>query len=303
MVDAVNRPMIVIVGETASGKSSLSLTLAQQYDGEIICADSWTIYKDMNIGTAKPSPDERKEIPHHLLDLVKPNEPFTAVDFQRFAFKAIEDITKRGKLPIMVGGNGLYVDSVLFNYSFLKKGTDKQRQELNALSIEQLIAKAHEKSIDLTGIDTRNKRRIVRAIESNGQKPDRARSMRANTLVIGVSRRKQELRERIEQRVEKMFAQGLPHEVRALAEKYKWGEEAMKGIGYREFEPYFEGSISKNEVKRRIVRSTVHLAKRQRTWFKKNTSINWVSTPEEAQKIVQEFLTKKQTDAKSATIT
>lgn len=282
-------PMVVIVGETAAGKSSLAMHIAQQYNGEIICADSWTVYKEMNIGTAKASPKDREKVSHHLLDIVSPDSDFTAVDFQQRANEAIRDISSRNKLPVMVGGNGLYVDSVLFDYTFLPPGENEERRYLNSLNLEQLHELAREKQIDMTGIDRHNKRRVVRAIEANGQKPGRS-PMRKNTLVVGIKRSKQELRDRIEQRVEKMFAQGLPHEVKALINIYGWDVEAMKGIGYREFKGYFNNDISKNEVKRRIVRSTVRLAKKQRSWFKRNRQIEWVTSEAEALKEVHDFL-------------
>lgn len=291
-METVNEPpMVVVVGETASGKSNISMNIAQQYNGELICADSWTIYDEMNIGTAKPAPEDRKRVRHHLLDVVKPDEDFTAVDFQRLANEAIVDIIERGKLPIMVGGNGLYVDSVLFSYTFLPASSDEEREKLSSMTLEQLRDLAFEKGVDLTGIDRHNKRRVVRAIEAGGERPGHS-PMRANTLIIGVKRSKQELRERIEARVEKMFAHGLPHEVKNLVDTYGWETEAMKGIGYREFHGFFEGGVSKNEVKRRIVRSTVRLAKKQRSWFKRNRQIRWVDSEEQALELVHEFLSE-----------
>jgi tRNA dimethylallyltransferase len=283
-------PMIVVVGETASGKSSLAMNIAQRFNGEIICADSWTIYKKMNIGTAKPSLAEREAVPHHMLNLVNPDEPFTVVDFKELAIKKIQQISLRDVLPVMVGGNGLYVDSVLFDYSFLPKGTTKERNRLNQHSLEELLNIAKEKNIDLAGIDIKNKRRLIRALETKGQKPDRSESMRDNTLVVGIKRSKQEMRSRIEDRVDGMFAKGLIHEVNDLLDEYDWEDEAMKGIGYREFEPFINKDISKNELKRRIVRSTVNLAKRQRTWFKKNLQIKWSTSEDEAIKFVESFL-------------
>jgi len=279
----------VIVGQTASGKSSLSLQLAQQFDGEIINADAWNVYKDMNIGTAKPSVEERRRIPHHLLDLVAPDADFTAVDFQRQANRAINEVHSNDKLPFMVGGNGLYVDSVLYDYSFLPTGDKGQRERLVKKPIEELVEIAKDKQIDLRGIDTRNSRRIIRAIETDGQQPTR-KPLRENTLILGVHRSRTHLRKRIEQRVETMFAQGLPHEVRDLVDRYGWDTEAMKGIGYREFKDYFDNTISKNELKRRIVRSTLKLAKKQRSWFKRNTKIVWVESTDEAVSVVNKFL-------------
>jgi tRNA dimethylallyltransferase len=164
-------PLIVIVGETASGKSALAMELAQRFDGEIICADSWTVYKGFDIGTAKPSKADQKLVPHHLLDVADPEVGFSAAVFQRMAKEAIEAIASRGKIPLLVGGTGLYVDSILYDYSFLPPSDPKLREELNASSLEQVIARAEEMELDVTGIDLRNKRRVIRLIENEGVRP------------------------------------------------------------------------------------------------------------------------------------
>jgi len=283
-------PLLVIVGQTSSGKSSLSLALAQQFNGEIICADSWTVYKGFDIGTAKPTTQDQQLVLHHLIDIIQPGDDFTAVDFKQRCVELLDDISDRNKLPILTGGNGLYIDSVIYDYSFMPPGEPGQRELLRTKSIDQLLAIANTKQIDLTGIDIRNSRRVIRAIEADGQRPTR-QPMRGNTLMIGISRNRQQLRQRMEQRIEGMFADGLTHEVAALVDEYGWNTEAMKAIGYREFKSYFDNDISKNELKRRILRSTLRdLAKRQRTWFKKHPQIVWVSSAEEATSEVDKFL-------------
>lgn len=268
-------PLVVIVGETASGKSALALELAEKFSGELICADSWTVYKGFDIGTAKPSQAERARVPHHLLDVVDPAAGFNAVEFQRLAKAAIDDISSRGKLPILVGGTGLYVDSVLFDYQFLPPTDPEVRSELNALSLPEVLHRAEELELDTTGIDLRNKRRVIRLIENNGQRPTR-HDMRTNTLVLGVSVPRSELSERIGQRVDTMLAAGLETEAGKLAERFGWDVEPMKGIGYREWREYFSGRQSIAETRARIVKATLDLAKRQRTWFKRNKSIQWL---------------------------
>ncbi|MEX0932007.1 MAG: tRNA (adenosine(37)-N6)-dimethylallyltransferase MiaA [Candidatus Saccharimonadales bacterium] len=282
--------LIAIIGETASGKSSLALEVAKKYNGEIINADSWQVYKGMDVGTAKPSREERVEIPHHLIDIISPGADFTAAEYKHLAQKAIKDTTKRGKLPILVGGTGLYIDSVLFNFSFLPPGKEGERERLNSLSIKQLIKEIKQKEIDLSGIDIRNKRRLVRLLETGGKRPERSKDLRQNTLVIGLKIGRSKLRERIEKRVEIMFRKGLKKEVGELAEEYGWNVESMKGIGYRELRGYLEGTQSNSETKRKIIKNTLNLAKRQRTWFKKNPHINWVQSNEEAYKLVRDFL-------------
>jgi tRNA dimethylallyltransferase len=281
--------LITIVGQTASGKSSIAGEIAREFGGEIVNADSWQIYKGMDVGTAKPSQRERQEIPHHLIDIVEPDAEFTAAVYKRMALEAIEDITSRGKTAIMVGGTGLYIDGVLFDYSFAPQGYPGQREVLREKSIPELLELIKQRGIDLTGIDTRNKRRLMRLLETGGAKPQQS-DLRANTLVLGVTTSPGQLRENIEKRSEAMFRAGLKHEVRELAERYGWEVEAMKGIGYREFKPYFEGEQSLAETKRQITKHTLELAKKQRTWFKRNRHIQWVESSKEARVLICGFL-------------
>lgn len=271
-------PLLVIVGETASGKSTLALQLAQRYYGEIICADSWTVRREANIGSAKPTAAEQALVPHHLLDVAGPNEDFTAAVFKRLAERAINDIANRGKLPIMVGGTGLYIDSVLFDYGFLPAGDRQERQKLNAMTNSELINIINNRGLDLTGIDTGNKRRLIRLIETNGQKPTK-KPIRPNTLVIGIRVDKQELEQKINDRVDKMIKDGLEGETRALVSKYGWDCEALKGVGYAQWRGYFDGQDTLDMTRQKIIKATLDLAKRQRTWFKRNKGIQWITTP------------------------
>lgn len=284
-------PLVVVVGETSSGKSALAMELARRFDGELICADSWTVYKGFDIGTAKPSPADQAEVPHHLLDVADPAEGFSAVIFQKLAVQAIADITARGKLPIMVGGTGLYIDSVLFDYGFLPKSDPALREELNTMTLEQVVARAEQLGLDTTGIDLRNKRRVIRLIENNGVRPTR-QTMRENTLVVGVQVPREELRERIEVRVDTMIAAGLENEVRDLAERYGWDVEPIKGIGYKEWREYFAGTEKLEQVRLRIIKGTMDLAKRQRTWFKRNDRIQWTTERSKIVDLVTTFLNK-----------
>lgn len=282
-------PLIVIVGETASGKSALALQVAKAFDGELICADSWTVYKGFDVGTAKPTAQDKQAVPHHLLDIADPKEGFSAVIFKQKANEAIADIHARHKLPVMVGGTGLYIDAVLFDYGFLERGNDEQRAVLDGQPLEDLLCFAEQQNIDLTGIDIRNKRRVVRAIQTNGQKPVRS-SMRPNTLVLGIATNREHLRERITQRVDAMLENGLEQEVRSLADQYGWDVEPMKGIGYREWHDYFLGSQDLITTRNRIISATMGLAKRQRTWFKRNPDIQWLDRPEQATTLIESFL-------------
>lgn len=271
-------PLLVVVGETASGKSALALKLAQRFDGEIICADSWTVRREVDIGTAKPTAAERSAVPHHLLDVVGPDEDFTAAVFQRLAKQAIKDIANRGKLPIMAGGTGLYIDGVLYDYGFLPAGDRGQRAALNAMSLPELLAKIDDLGIDPGDVDRRNKRRLIRLIETNGAQPSK-RELRPNTLIIGLRPERDTLKQKIIDRVDAMLAVGLEQEVRRLAGRYGWDREALKGVGYAQWREYFEGSQTLAETRQKIIKATLDLAKRQRTWFKRNYSVQWFSTP------------------------
>jgi tRNA dimethylallyltransferase len=287
------KPLVVIVGETASGKSALALELAKRFNGEIICADSWTVRREVNIGTAKPSAQQQKQIPHHLLDIVGPDEDFTAAVFKQLANKAIADITSRGKLPIMVGGTGLYIDGVIFDYGFLPEGDREKRKTWNNLSPEELRSAANARGLSLEGIDIQNKRRLIRLLETNGAQPTK-HALRPNTLILGLKIPKEELESRIEQRVGAMFEAGLENEVKNLAEKYGWECEGLKGIGYREWKEHYAGTQTLEETRAKIIKSTRDLAKRQRTWFKRNSFIQWLDDKGKVVEIVTTFLNKAQ---------
>ncbi|HVI60575.1 MAG TPA: tRNA (adenosine(37)-N6)-dimethylallyltransferase MiaA, partial [Candidatus Saccharimonadales bacterium] len=283
-------PLIVIIGETASGKSDLALRLAQQFNGEIICADSWTVRRGIDIGTAKPTAAERALVPHHLLDIAGPDEDFTAAVFKRLANEAIKDISRRGKLPIMVGGTGLYIDGVLYDYGFLPAGDRRAREELNELSVEQLLARIDQLGLDPGDVDRRNKRRLIRLIETGGARPARA-ELRQNTRVIGLRTGREALKERIIVRTDAMLVAGLEAEVRRLAERYGWQCEALKGVGYAQWRGYFDGSQTLAETRQKIIKATLDLAKRQRTWFRRNNCVQWFTTPVNWQTVVDDVTT------------
>ncbi len=277
--------LICVVGQTATGKSSLALRIAQQWGGEIICADSWTVRREVSIGTAKPSVEERKLIPYHLLDVIGAEEDFNAAFFKDLANKAIAEIAARGKVPIMVGGTGLYIDSVIYDYSFATVADRDKRELLDALSLPQLLQKIDELAIDLGEVDVRNKRRLVRLIETNGAQPTKQK-LRKQTLLLGIHSDGSELKQRITQRLDAMLAAGLEDEVQQLSERYGWDCEALKGIGYAQWKEYFLGTESREQVRQKIIQATSNLAKRQHTWFQRNKSIHWLDTLVEWPKIV-----------------
>jgi len=285
------KPLIVIVGATASGKSKLAMEIAERFDGEIITSDSWTVYKGFNIGTAKPTPEDQKLIRHHLLDVTTPDEGFSAAVFKRLANEAINDIQNRGKLPIMVGGTGLYIDSVIFDYSFLPPHDKHTRLSLNAMTIEELLKITVDQGFDTNGIDTSNKRRIIRLIENNGQAPFRG-ELRENTIIVGLRIDKDVLTELIAKRIDYMIKAGLEKEVKILQKKYGWESEPLKGIGYKEWQLYFNKTQTLQETKDAILASTKKLVKKQETWFKRNKSIHWVNNQRKAVELVTTFLGK-----------
>lgn len=281
-------PLLVIVGETASGKSALAVDLALKLDGEIICADSWTVRREVSIGTAKPTAEQQARVPHHLLDIVGPCEDFTAAVFKRLANEKIAEIAARGKLPIMVGGTGLYIDGVVFDYNFLPAGDRAARQTLSRLSCQQLLSRIGEAGIEIGTVDVRNKRRLIRLLETDGAEQTR-QPMRQNTLMLGLQTDRDGLAERIERRVYAMLADGLEQEVDGLRQRYGWECEALKGVGYSQWKDYFLGQQTADELaltRQRIIKATTELAKRQRTWFKRNKSIHWYSTPVNGKEIV-----------------
>ncbi len=271
-------PLIVIVGPTAMGKSNLAIEIAKKYNGEVVSADSWMVRKRLDIGTAKPTLDERREVPHHLIDIIEPYADFSAAEYKKLAMEQISDIHKRGKLPILAGGSGLYIDSVIYDYSFLGPADPKFRQQLNNMTLEELIKFASDKGLDVASVDVRNKRRVIRLIESDGGVASKGQ-LRQNTLVIGMTESSEFIKKRIVDRVEKMINLGLEDEVKQLNLDYGWDCEGLKGIGYSEWKLYFEGNQNLDITKERIIKDTIALAKRQHTWFKRNKSIQWFTTP------------------------
>ncbi len=272
-------PLIVVVGETASGKTSAAIEIAKKFDGEIICADSRTVYKGIDIGTAKPTKQEQSGIKHHLIDVVEPGEKFTVSDFKTQAEKCIQDIHSQGKIAIMVGGTGLYIDAVLYNYQFLNKANTKLREQLEQMNDEELTTILSNKNINISNLNTKNRRHVIRAIETDGKKSVKE-NLREYTLVLGLRLDKELLKVRILKRVEQMFADGFLKEADQLSKKYGWDSEAMSGIGYKAVKEYFRGNTSIEEVKNALVKRDVGLAKRQRTWFKRSSDIEWFENPE-----------------------
>lgn len=286
-------PLIVIAGPTASGKTDLAIQLAKEYRGEIICADSRTIYKGMDIGTAKPTKKEREAVPHWGLDLVEPGEYFSAADFKRYADKKIVEIRARGNIPFLVGGTGLYVDSVVFDYIFGPRADETKRAKLEKYSINELQKYCKNNNIILPE-NSKNKRYLIRAIEQSSSPPRSKKTPKANTVIVGIATEKDELRRRIEYRAEHLFENGMIEEAMGLGEKYGWKSEAMTANIYRLTKHYLDGELSEDELRTAFVVSDWRLAKRQCTWLKRNSFIHWAPLSD-AQSYLEDYLAKTAT--------
>ncbi len=281
-----DKPLIVILGPTASGKSAVGLELARRIDGEIICADSRTVYRHMNIGTAKPSTEEQAEIRHWCLDLVNPDQAFSVADFKRAAERAIADIRSRGKYPIMVGGSGLYIDSVIFDFQLQPKADPKLRQFLEQLTTEQLqqYCKKHNYSLPENSV---NRRHLIRRIETKGIDVKNTQLIN-NLIIVGIDVEKTTLRNRIAQRIEQMLEQGLIEETEFLYKNYNTNLEAMTANIYQLVKRYLDGEIDRTQLLELATTRDAQLAKKQRTWFRRNPHIKWL----DCQQILPYILTK-----------
>ena len=268
-------PLIVIVGPTASGKTSLAINLAEIYGGEIICADSRTVYKDMDIGTAKPSYEDCQRVPHWGIDLIYPYEYFSAAEFKQYALKKIEDIRSRNKIPFLVGGTGLYIDAIVFDYKFGNKSDVKKRTLLEKLNIEELWKYCRKNNIELPD-NYNNKRYVIRCIEQGGINNNRKVEINSNTIVVGISTDRDNLRKRIKDRIEQFFDNNVVEEARILGKIYGWDNRAMSGNIYPILHKYIDNEINIEEAKVEIFYRDWHLAKRQMTWFRRNKNIEWL---------------------------
>lgn len=269
-------PLIVIVGPTASGKTSLAIKLAEKCGGEIICADSRTVYRGLDIGTAKPTVDEQKRVKHWGVDLVGPGEGFTAADFKEYALDKINNIRSRGKIPFMVGGTGLYADGVIFDYEFGSKSDVFNRGEYDSMSIDELYTYCRNNNIKMPE-NIQNKRYVIRAIEKKGVNTSRRDVPITNTFIVGITTDKDLLRQRINQRTEQIFEDGIVNEAIKMGKLYGWNSEPMTGNVYRIVHDFIEQKTSLGEAKVKAEILDWRLAKRQLTWFKRNSFIKWLN--------------------------
>lgn len=268
-------PLIVIVGPTASGKTALAIELAQACKGEIICADSRTIYKGMDIGTAKPTAEEQATVPHWGIDLVEPGEPFSAADFKVYALQKINEIRARGHVPFLVGGTGLYVDGVVLDYQFGTQANPVLRAQLEQKTIQELQSYCEENNIELP-YNKQNKRHLIRAIELVDTTTTRRNTPVKNTIVVGIATDRTILKQRIQTRAEHLFDNGMVDEAIILGKKYGWHSEAMTANIYRLVHQYQQGSMNETQLKQKFITADWRLAKRQLTWLKRHSFIHWL---------------------------
>ena len=289
--------LIVILGPTASGKTELAIKLAKNFNGEIINADSRQVYKGMDIGTAKPTKEEMRDVPHYLLDVASPKRKFTVAQYRKLALKAIEKIQKKGKIPFLVGGTWFYIRAVVDGLVIPEVPPDwKLRKKLEKKSPQEL----HEilKKLDperAKTIEKENKRRLIRAIEickKIGKVPPlRFNPLPYPVLMIGIKRKKKELMERIRKRFFEWLKRGLILEVmklRKMGVSFKRIEEF--GMHYREISKYLQGKISEKEMIENSIKEIQNYAKKQLNWFKKDKRVKWINNYREAEKLVRDYL-------------
>lgn len=294
--------IIVIVGPTASGKSALAIKIAQRFNGEIISADSRQVYRGMDIGTAKPSKKDLTSIPHHLINIKNPNENYTVAEYKRDAVKAINKIIKNKKIPILVGGTGLYVKAVIDNLNIPEVAPDpklrqKLEKEIEKYGLNYLFKKLVKLDPEAVYIvDPNNPRRIIRALEIAIKTGKPFSSQRKtgkplfNFVEIGIKWPKNILDKRINKRVDLMLREGLVSEVKNLVKKYGKKHQSFDAISYREVIRYLGRKISLDEAIELIKKNTRNYAKRQMTWFKRDKEIHWIKNKKEIEGLVKKFL-------------
>ncbi len=293
------KKVIVICGPTASGKTKLGIELAKKLDGEIVSCDSMQIYKDMDIGTAKPTTEERKEAAHHLIDFVNPNERYSVAQFKTDATNCINDILLKNKTPILVGGTGLYINSLIYNIQYKEIETDLEyRKKLEEISIEELYKMAEK--IDQQAVEkisSTDRKRISRILElyhtTGKTKTELEKESRKEPeydyrlFVLNMER--EILYDRINKRVDIMIENGLIDEVKMLLKKYNEFPTAMQGLGYKEVVAYLNNECTNQEMIEKIKQESRRYAKRQLTWFRSYNDATWINALEQdnAEKIIQ----------------
>lgn len=291
-----NRPLIILTGPTAVGKTALSIGLAKAVDGEIISADSMQVYRKMNIGTAKIQQSEMQGVRHHLIDILDPGEDFNVVLFKKYALEAMKDIYSRGKIPVVVGGTGFYIQALLYDINFEDNDNDMSyREELQTLAAEHGNSYIHDM---LAGVDPEsaekihenNVKRVIRALEfykktgtkiSEHNEAESQKESPYNFEYFVLNDDRQKLYDRIDRRIDIMLEDGLLDEVKSLVDEgYSRDLMSMQGLGYKEMIDYIQERYTLDEAVYTLKRDTRHFAKRQVTWFKREKQVTWVNKNE-----------------------
>ena len=271
---------IFIVGPTASGKSGLAIQIAKLINGEIICADSQTIKKYLDIGTAKSTKSDQQKVKHHLIDIVEPYEEFSVAKFKQLAESAMKEIWSRNYIPIVVGGSGLYIDALLYDFEFRPTTISLERQVLNNKTVLELQNMIKSRGLELPKNDL-NPRHLIRVIESEGKTPNKA-GIKPGSIIIGLNPDKEELEKRITKRVNQMFDEGFVEEVRTLIKRFGRVPNNFDSIGYLLVQRLLEGEITELEAKELLIIAHRQYAKKQRSWFKRNSDIIWFQNANDA---------------------
>ncbi len=289
--------LIAVMGTNASGKSGLGIELAARYGGEVVSADSRQVFRGLDLGSGKITPEEAKVVPHHLIDVCEPGEFFSMADFQRLAYAAIDDTLSRGKIPFLVGGTGLYVDAVIDGYELSEIEPDLElRARLETFETPALYDLLKEKLPD-TQIDPKNRNRVMRALErlaADDYHPGR-RSPRYEVLKLGVTWPREILKQRIDERLERRLDQGMIEEVKGLMDAGVSTEFLTKlGLEYRYITEYLLGKWTYNQMLDELARAIKRFAKRQMTWFRKEENLHWLDMSadpvQQATKLIDAFL-------------
>ena len=279
--------VISVVGPTAVGKSDVAVKLAKLFNGEIINGDSVQVYKELDIGSAKITEEEMDGVKHHLLDYVNIGEEYSVKQFQEDARNKIEEISKRGKLPVICGGTGLYIKALLYDYDFVEMETN--HNEYEDISTERLYERLLKVDPEATrNIHPNNRRRIVRALQladggklKSEQEAGQQHVQIYDSFILGLTMDRELLKKRIDKRVDLMMENGLLEEVTKINDKYSWDDKGLQGIGYKEFRGYFEGTMTLEETAELIKTHTRQFAKRQFTWWKHQLPVNWYDVMDE----------------------
>ena len=289
--------VLVIVGPTASGKTGFGVDLAKKLNGEIISGDSIQVYRGFNIGSAKVKEEEKENIPHYLIDILDPKDNYSVKDFQEMGRKYIDEISKKGKLPIIVGGTGLYIKALLYDYVFFDEDEkDEEYLDLSNEDIYEILKKEDPEALEKIHIN--NRKRLVRALNilrKHGKgiskiKAEQKHELLYDAKIIGLTKEKEFLKELINKRVDLMIEEGLVDEIKRLLDNgSKFTDQSMQAIGYKEFEGYFNGTKSLKDCIESIKTNTRHLAKRQYTWFRNQMPIEWFEDKQKAIDSIMEW--------------